>query len=50
MFKLDIDLAIESGVDQPSTMAKCIERAFWAEHRLNQLKEMKTRMFESKKR
>ena len=50
MFRPDISLAIKSGGDQPKTTSDCIERAFRAEHRLNQLKEMKTRAFEAKKK
>ncbi|KAL5540354.1 hypothetical protein UlMin_043023 [Ulmus minor] len=48
--KPDISLAIESGGDQPKTTSDCIERAFRAEHRLNQLKEMKAKTFEAKKK
>lgn len=50
MFKLDIALSIESGGDQSKTTSDCIKRAFRAEHRLNQLKEMRARMFESMKK
>ncbi|KAL5540177.1 hypothetical protein UlMin_043726 [Ulmus minor] len=50
MFRPDIFPAIESGGDQPKTTSECIERAFRAEHRLNQLKEMKARTFEAKKK
>ncbi|KAL5566930.1 hypothetical protein UlMin_026241 [Ulmus minor] len=42
--RLDISLAIESGGGQPATTADCIEKAYRAEHRLNQLKEMRARM------
>ena len=37
MFWPDISLAIKSGGDQSTTTIDCIERAFRAEHRLNQL-------------
>ncbi|KAL5548161.1 hypothetical protein UlMin_003392 [Ulmus minor] len=50
MFRPDISLAIESGGDQPKTTSDCIERAFRVEHRLNQLKEMKAKTFEAKKK
>ena len=47
MFQPDISLAIESGGDQPTTITDCIEHAYRAEHCLNQLKEMRNRMFEN---
>lgn len=53
MFRPDIALAIESGGDQPTTTittTNCIERAFRAEHHLNQLKEMKNRMYENRRK
>ena len=50
MFRPDISLAIESGGGQPATTVDCIEKAYRAEHRLNQLKEMRARMFESRKK
>lgn len=50
MFRPNIALAIESGGDQPKTTTDCIERAFRVEHCLNQLKEMRARMFESRKK
>ena len=50
MFRPNIALAIESGRDQPTTTTYCIERAFRAEHRLNQLREMKNRLYESKRK
>ena len=49
MFRPDIALAIESGGDKPITTTYCIERTFRAEHRLNQLKKMQTKMFKSRK-
>ena len=48
VFRLDISLAIESSGGQPNTTADCIEKAYRAEHRLNQLKEMRARMFETR--
>ena len=45
-----ISLAIESGGGQPTTKADCIERAYRAEHHLNQLKEIRARMFETRKK
>ena len=50
VFRLDISLAIKSGGGQPATMADCIKKAYRAEHRLNQLKEMRARMFETIKK
>lgn len=50
VFRPDISLAIESGRGQPATTADCIEKAYRAEHRLNQLKEMRARMFETRKK
>jgi len=50
MFRPDISLAIESGGGQLTTTVDYIERAYMAENRLNQLKEMKARMFETKKK
>ncbi|KAL5560227.1 hypothetical protein UlMin_036438 [Ulmus minor] len=50
VFRPDISLAIESGGGQPATTADCIEKAYRAEHRLNQLREMRARMFESRKK
>ncbi|KAL5545301.1 hypothetical protein UlMin_009085 [Ulmus minor] len=50
VFRPDISLAIESGGGQPDTTADCIEKAYRAEHRLNQLKEMRARMFETRKK
>ena len=41
MFRPDISLAIECGGEQPSTTTDCIERAYRAEHRLNQLREIR---------
>ncbi|KAL5546618.1 hypothetical protein UlMin_006305 [Ulmus minor] len=50
VFRPDISLAIESGGGQPATMADCIEKAYRAEHRLNQLREIRARMFETRKK
>ena len=47
VFRPDISLAIESGGGQPATTADYIEKAYRAEHRLNQLKEMRARMFKT---
>ena len=47
-FRLDITLAIESGSNTPTTITQCTERAYRAEHRLNQLKETRAKNFESK--
>ena len=49
-FRPDIALAINNGGDQPTTTIDYIERAFRAEHRLNQLKETRARMFETTKK
>ena len=50
VFRPDISLAIESGGGQVATMADCIKKAYRVEHRLNQLKEMRARMFETRKK
>ena len=50
MFRPDISLAIASGGDQPTTTTNCVERACRAEHRLNQLKEMRNCMFENRRK
>ena len=50
MFRPDISLAIESGGDQPTTTTDYVERAYRVEHRLNQLKEMRQRMFENRRK
>ncbi|KAL5581299.1 hypothetical protein UlMin_013741 [Ulmus minor] len=50
MFRPDISLSVEGGSDPPTTTTDCIERAFRAEHRLNQLKEMRNRMYENKRK
>ncbi|KAL5554707.1 hypothetical protein UlMin_042108 [Ulmus minor] len=50
MFRPDISLSVEGGSDPPTTTTDCVERAYRAEHRLNQLKEMRNRMFESKRK
>ncbi|KAL5559193.1 hypothetical protein UlMin_035404 [Ulmus minor] len=50
VFRPDISLAIESSGGQPATTVDCIEKAYRAEHRLNQLKEMRARMFETRKK
>ena len=46
----DIVLAIKSGGNTPTTTMECTERAYRAEHWLNQLKEMSAIKFESKKK
>ena len=50
MFRSDIALAIESGSNELTIATDYIERALQAKHRLNQLKEMRAKMFESKKK
>ncbi|KAL5549797.1 hypothetical protein UlMin_005028 [Ulmus minor] len=50
MFRPDISLSVEGGSDPPTTTTDCIERAYRAEHRLNQLKEMRNRMYENKRK
>ena len=50
MFRPDISLAIECGGEPPATTTDCIERAYRAEHRLNQLREMRQRQFENRKK
>ena len=50
MFHPDIALVIKSGGDQPTMTTGCVERAYRAEHHLNQLKEMRQCMFENRRR
>ena len=50
MFRPDISLSVEGGSDPPTTTTDCIERAYRVEHRLNQLKEMRNRMYENKRK
>jgi len=50
MFRPDISLSVEGGSDPPTTTTDCIERAYRAEHRLNQLKEIRNRMYENKRK
>ncbi|KAL5575284.1 hypothetical protein UlMin_016983 [Ulmus minor] len=50
MFRPDISLSVEGGSDPPTTTTDCVERAFRAEHRLNQLKEMRNQMYENKRK
>ncbi|KAL5572587.1 hypothetical protein UlMin_022184 [Ulmus minor] len=50
MFRPDISLSVEGGSDSPTTTTDCVERAYRAEHRLNQLKEMRNRMYENKRK
>ncbi|KAL5559060.1 hypothetical protein UlMin_035271 [Ulmus minor] len=50
MFRPDISLSVEGGSDLPTTTIDCVERAYRAEHRLNQLKEMRNRMYENKRK
>ncbi|KAL5564876.1 hypothetical protein UlMin_028040 [Ulmus minor] len=50
MFRPDISLSVEGGGDPPTTTTDCAERAFRAEHRLNQLKDMRQRLYENRRR
>ncbi|KAL5560330.1 hypothetical protein UlMin_036541 [Ulmus minor] len=50
MFRPDISLSVEGGSDPPTTTTDYVERAYRAEHRLNQLKEMRNRMYENKRK
>ncbi|KAL5580555.1 hypothetical protein UlMin_012997 [Ulmus minor] len=50
MFRPDISLSVEGGGDPPTTTTDCVERAFRAEHRLNQLKDMRQRMYENRRK
>ncbi|KAL5544520.1 hypothetical protein UlMin_008304 [Ulmus minor] len=50
MFRPDISLSVEGGGNPPTTTTDCVERAYRAEHRLNQLKEMRNRMFENRRK
>ncbi|KAL5565101.1 hypothetical protein UlMin_028265 [Ulmus minor] len=50
MFRPDISLSVEGGSDPPTTTTDCVEHAYRAEHRLNQLKEMRNRMYENKQK
>ncbi|KAL5539759.1 hypothetical protein UlMin_044100 [Ulmus minor] len=50
MFRPDISLSVEGGSDPPTTTTDCVERAYRAEHRLNQLKEMRNIMYENKRK
>ena len=50
MFQPDISLSVEGGGDPPTTTTDYVERAYRAEHRLNQLKEMRNRMYENKRK
>ncbi|KAL5573275.1 hypothetical protein UlMin_022872 [Ulmus minor] len=50
MFRPDISLSVEGGGDPPTTTTDCVERAYRDEHRLNQLKEMRNRMFENRRK
>ncbi len=50
MFRPDISIAIESGGDQPTTTTDCVERTYRAEHRLNQLKDMRQRMYKNRRK
>ena len=50
MFRPDISFAVEGGGDPPTTTSDCAECAYRAEHRLNQLKDMRQRMYENRKK
>ena len=50
MFRPNISLAIENIGDQPVTITDCIEQAFRTEHRLNQFKDMRNRIFENRRK
>ena len=50
MFRPDISLSVKGGGDPPTTTTDCVERAYKAEHRLNQLKEMRNQMYENKRK
>ena len=50
MFRPDISLLVEGGGDPPTTTTDCVERAYRAEHRLNQLKDMRQWMYENKRK
>ncbi|KAL5548997.1 hypothetical protein UlMin_004228 [Ulmus minor] len=50
MFRPDISLSVEGGGDPPTTTTDCVERAFRAEHRLNQLKDMRQRLCENRRK
>ena len=48
MFRPDIALAVESSGNTLTNTTECAERAYRAEHRLYQLKEIRTKKFETK--
>ncbi|KAL5555652.1 hypothetical protein UlMin_037888 [Ulmus minor] len=50
MFRPDISLSVEGGGDPPTITTDCVERAFRAEHRLNQLKGMRQRLYENRRK
>ena len=50
MFRPDISLIIESGGDQPTITTNCVERAYRAKHRLNQLKDMREHLYENRRK
>ena len=50
MFRLDISLSVEGGSDPPTTTTDSAERAYRAENRLDQLKEMMNLMHENKRK
>ena len=50
MFCPNITLAIKGGGDQLVTIIDYIEQAYRAEYWLNQLREMRNRLFESRKK
>ena len=45
IFRPETTLAIESGRNPPTTVAKCVKRAIRIEYRLSQLKEERARNF-----
>ncbi|KAL5544699.1 hypothetical protein UlMin_008483 [Ulmus minor] len=50
MFFPDISLSVEGGGDPPTTTTDCVERTYRAEHRLNQLKDMRQQMYENRRK
>ena len=50
MFRPNISLSVEGGGDPPTMTTDCVERAYRAEHRLNQLNDMRQRMYENRRK
>ena len=50
MFRPDISLLVEGGSDPPTTTVDGEKRAYRAEHRLNQLKELRNLVYENKRK